>query len=216
MLYNHTHLMVKPKYYVVWKGRKTGIFSTWAECSAQVNGFVDAEYKAFESLAEAQAAFAGRYADHKGRHVSNLSPQELERIGQPVRDSFSVDAACSGNPGLLEYRAVHTATRRFLFRQGPFQNGTNNIGEFLAIVQALALLKKKELPQPVYSDSQVALGWVQAKRCKTRQPRLLIGAELLDLIARAETWLGENSFSTPLLKWHSQAWGEIPADYGRK
>ncbi len=208
--------MPRAKFYVVWKGRKTGIFTTWAQCSAQVSGFPDAEYKAFESLPAAQAAFQDQYDNYKGKRAVSLSAEELALIGQPLADSFCVDAACQGNPGPLEYRGMHTTTRKLLFRQGPFANGTNNIGEFLAIVHALALLQKKGLPQPVYSDSETALGWVQAGICKTQTPRMLLGSELLELIARAETWLAMSQPVNPLLKWRSDAWGEIPADYGRK
>jgi ribonuclease HI len=40
--------------------------------------------------------------------------------------------------------------------------------------------------------------------------------DLLELIKRAENWLKENSFRNPILKWETKAWGEIPADFGRK
>ena len=48
----------KNKYYVVWKGRKTGIFTSWPEAEAQVKGFTGAQYKSFASLDEAKRAFA--------------------------------------------------------------------------------------------------------------------------------------------------------------
>jgi ribonuclease HI len=127
-----------------------------------------------------------------------------------------VDAACSGNPGILEYRCVHTTSKKELFYQGPFENGTNNIGEFLAIVHALALLKKKGLTSPIYTDSEIALRWVKEKKCKTRLKQDEKNARLFDLIRRAENWLQENTFENPLLKWDTMHWGQIPADFGRK
>lgn len=206
----------KQKFYVVWKGRKTGVFANWDACSAQVTGFPDAEYKSFETLAAAQKAFHGEYEEYKGKHVPNLSQKRLIEIGPPILASYCVDAACTGNPGPVEYRCVHTETEQEVFRQGPFEHGTNNIGEFLAIVHALALFKKDNIALPIYSDSENAISWVRDKRCKT----LLIGgeknAELFALIERAEKWLAANEYANGILKWRTEAWGEIPADFGRK
>jgi ribonuclease HI len=208
----------KPKYYVVWKGRQTGIFSTWAECQAQVQGYSGAEYKAFNSRAEAEAAFRGSYEDYKGKNldISPLSEEELRRIGRPTADSYAVDAACDGSPGTLEYRGVQTGTRVELFREGPFADGLNNVGEFLAIVQALRLLQQQGLAWPVYSDSEVALGWVEAGRCRTSLQRTGRNDILFERIAQAEAWLATHPYPNPLLKWQTRAWGENPADFGRK
>jgi len=204
------------KFYVVWKGRKTGIFDNWEDCSAQVTGYADAEYKAFPSREAAEEAFRGQYEEYKGKHVSSLSQERLVEIGQPILASYSVDASCIGNPGLLEYRCVDNQTGQEVFRQGPFENGTNNIGEFLAIVHALALFKKKGIDLPIYSDSVDAIGWVKDKKCKTKLARDERNVELFDLIERAETWLRNNDYTNEILKWETEAWGEIPADFGRK
>ena len=125
----------KPKYYVVWKGRKTGVFSSWAECAAQVQGYQGARYKSFATRSAAEQALKGGVAASAGKPAARkewlLSPQP------PLQASLCVDAACSGSPGPLEYRGVDLRTGREIFRLGPFQNGTNNVGEFLAIVHAL-------------------------------------------------------------------------------
>jgi len=152
----------------------------------------------------------------KGRHISSLSQARLLEIGDPVLPSYSVDAACSGNPGLLEYRGVDNETGREIFHQGPSEQGTNNVGEFLGLVHALALLKKRDITLPLYSDSENAIAWVKAKRCKTRLERDERNAELFDLIERAEAWLKDNEYANDILKWETEAWGEIPADFGRK
>ncbi len=204
------------KFYVVWKGRKTGIFESWDECSAQVTGYPDAEYKAFPNREAAEEAFRRPYEEYKGKRIPALSQERLIEIGPPILPSYSVDAACSGNPGVLEYRCVNNQTGREIFRQGPFENGTNNIGEFLALVHALALFKKKGIDLPIYSDSVDAMGWVQDKKCKTRLVRDEKNAELFNLIERAEAWLRDNDYANPILKWETEAWGEIPADFGRK
>lgn len=208
--------MPKQKYYIVWKGRKTGVFTTWQECSAQVTGFNGAEYKSFENYETANAAFQSAYDEYKGKRVPTISPMMLEIIGKPVEDSYCVDASCIGYPGPLEYQCVHTTSRKLIFHQGPFENGSNNIGEFLAIVHALALFKKQGINVPIYSDSETAITWVKNKKCKTKLPQDDKNGEIFDLITRAENWLNNNDYPNELLKWDTNAWGEIPADYGRK
>ncbi|MEM6724723.1 MAG: RNase H family protein, partial [Bacteroidota bacterium] len=136
--------------------------------------------------------------------------------GRQIKHSLSVDAACSGNPGLMEYRGVDTKTGEEIFRMGPFQHGTNNVGEFLALVHGLALLKKQGLSMPIYSDSKIAMGWVAKKKCKTKLDRITVNEKLFQLIERAENWLKANTYNTTILKWDTKNWGEIPADFGRK
>ncbi|MBN2083711.1 MAG: ribonuclease H family protein [Anaerolineales bacterium] len=207
--------MGKQKFYVVWKGRKRGIFSSWEECSASVKGYVDAQYMAFPSRELAEQAFRGRYADYRDGHARAA---KLSRSGGdgPAPDSIAVDAACSGNPGPMEYRGVHIGAGREIFRQGPLKTGTNNIGEFLAIVHALAYLKNEKLDWPIYSDSVQAIRWVQGKQCKTKLPNTEESRAVFTLIARAQDWLRENSFANDIRKWKTEKWGESPADFGRK
>lgn len=209
----------KHKVYVVWKGRQSGIFKTWEECKAQVEGYPGAEYKSFESLQQAQQAYQETFSNflEKKRAEQKLVDQEaLQRVGQPILDSYAVDAACSNNPGVLEYRCVHTATGKEIFRRGPFENGTSNVGEFLAIVHALALFKRKKIRAPIYSDSEIAIDWVKSRKCRTRLARDQSNEALFQLIKRAEKWLLENEYENPVLKWRTEVWGEIPADFGRK
>ena len=204
----------KPKYYVVWEGRKTGVFSSWEACAAQVQGVAGAQYKSFTSRAAAEQAFRGGVASHVGRPVS--SGEWLFAPHPPVAESVVVDAACSGSPGRLEYRGVDLQSEKEIFRQGPYRNGTNNVGEFLAIVQALMLLEQKGSSLPVYSDSETAIAWVKAKRCNTQLSADKTNAPLFELIDRAEDWLDEHKKTNPVLKWDTRAWGEIPADFNRK
>ena len=130
--------------------------------------------------------------------------------------SIAVDAASSGNPGIMEYQGVDTRTKKRLFKQGPFPEGTNNIGEFLAIVHGLAFLKERSSDRVLYSDSRTAISWVRKKRCNTKLEPNARNKSLFELIGRAERWLETNSYSTPIVKWETAAWGEIPADFGRK
>ena len=207
------------KYYVVWNGRKKGVFTSWNDCKKQIDGFEGAQYKAFADEQEAQTAYSKNYASYKGKSTKKptLSDADKKKYGSPILESISVDAACSGNPGKMEYRGVLTHSKKQLFIQGPFQNGTNNIGEFLALVHGLAFLKSRNKEDiPIYSDSRIAIGWVRKKTCRTNIAFDASNKELLDLIKRAEKWLKENAYKTPILKWETKAWGEIPADFGRK
>ena len=211
--------MSKKKFYVVWKGRKTGVFTSWNVCKCQIDGFEAAQYKSFANLEEAEIASKKSYDDYKGKNTKTvtLSSVEKEKYGKPILESISVDAACAGNPGIMEYKGVFTHNKKQLFLMGPFQKGTNNIGEFLALVHGIALLKSKNKEDiPIYSDSKIAMNWIKQKRCKTNMNFDASNKDLLDLIKRAEKWLKENTFKNPILKWETKAWGEIPADFGRK
>jgi ribonuclease HI len=211
--------MGKTKFYVVWKGRKTGVFSSWNVCKKQITGFEGAEYKSFADLDEAEIAATKKYGDYIGKNTKKpmLSSSEKEKYGSPILESISVDAACAGNPGKMEYRGVLTHNKKQIFIQGPYKKGTNNIGEFLALVHGIALLKNKNQHNlPIYSDSKIAMSWIRQKKCKTNLSFNKENNDLLELIKRAETWLKENTFKNPILKWETKAWGEIPADFGRK
>lgn len=130
--------------------------------------------------------------------------------------AWAVDAACSGNPGPMEYRCVDLATGAVVFHFGPM-HGTNNIGEFLAIVHALALMERDGIKgKAIYSDSHNAILWVKKKQCKTKLERTQRTEQLYQIIARAENWLRTHRVTTPILKWETQKWGEVPADFGRK
>lgn len=195
----------KSKFYVVFLGHKPGIYHSWPECQKQVVGFPGAQYKSFEDNNDAQEAFNGFNKTSK----SSASAIEWE--------SISVDAACSGNPGDMEYRGVYTKTKQQLFIQGPFAEGTNNIGEFLAIVHGLAFLKAQNKPDMViYSDSQTAIAWVRNKKAKTLLAPTTANKILFELIEKAEQWLRKNTYSNPIINWNTRSWGEIPADFGRK
>ncbi|MRG86106.1 ribonuclease H1 domain-containing protein [Salinibacillus xinjiangensis] len=200
--------MAKQKYYVVWSGRKTGIFTSWDECKKQVHGVKGARYKSFTSKQEAEEAFE----NGSNPTVSKNRPTKSNYI----EESISVDAACSGNPGDMEYKGVITKDGQEIFHHGPVPNGTNNIGEFIAIVHALAYLQKKKSNMPIYSDSATALSWVRKKRPNTKLRRDQSTEEVWKLIDRATKWLEQNTYSNKLLKWETHLWGESKADFGRK
>ena len=209
----------KKKYYTVWKGHKKGIYDTWNACKAQIKDYQGAQYKSFSTRNEAEKALKGNYFDYIGKNKtfsSGLSDAELKKIGLPNYNSIAVDAASSGNPGIMEYRGVDTKTKKQLFHQGPFEQGTNNIGEFLALVHGLAFLKQHNSDRIMYTDSRTAMSWVRKKTCNSKLKRNLKNKPVFDLVDRAVHWLKTNDYSTTIVKWETKAWGEIPADFGRK
>ena len=204
----------KQKFYVVWQGVTPGVYRSWDECKAQTYGFENARYKAFNSEEEAQKAFSENPWKHL--NTGKKKPTPFSSSANIIKDSLAVDAACSGNPGKMEYRGVYVGNGAEVFRSPVLEEGTSNIGEFLALVHGLALLKQKKSDIPIYSDSAIAIKWISAQKCKTKLERTECNKPTFDLIERAEKWLRENKFSTRILKWETGHWGEIPADFGRK
>lgn len=208
----------KKKFYVVWKGVKPGVYSSWDECKAQVFGFEKATYKSFSTLEEAEIAFnenPWKHLNTKGTEKSKIKKDISSEINI-ISESIAVDAACSGNPGLMEYRGVLVSNGEQIFHKGPWENGTNNIGEFLAIVHALADQFNKGENLPIYSDSINAIKWVEKKKCNTTLKQNDRNKEIFEMIGRAEKWLNSHTWTNKILKWNTRSWGEIPADFGRK
>lgn len=223
--------MAKSKFYVVWEGKQPGVYKTWAECQAQTNGYPQAKFKSYESEEEARKMFVAGWkkafssaakaassagAPGGGARRTSGGAAGASEAGKPDLDSLSVDVGCSGNPGIVEYKGVYTRTGEVVFQHPPISKGTNNMGEFLAIVHGLAYLKKIGSPMTIYSDSMTAISWVRKKTAASTLPRDASTREIWELVDRAEAWLRNNTYSNPIVKWNTKAWGEIKADYGRK
>ena len=202
--------MGKQKFYVVWKGNNPGVYQSWEKCQNEIKNINGALFKSFTSLEEAKKAFDQDYEEYKqSLDYKNISDG-------PELNSISVDAASSGNPGVMEYQGVNTDTKEILFKMGPFNNATNNIGEFLALVHGIAILEKNQKKKIIYSDSITAMSWVRKKHCQTKLKKNEENEEVFVLVERAITWLKENNYSIVIKKWDTKNWGEIPADFGRK
>jgi len=209
----------KNKYFVVWKGISPGIYENWERCQEQIIGYPNARYKGFKTLEEASKAFKedfNNYWGNKNYFESTLTKEQLLKIGRPIKNSISVDAAWDTNSLKMEYQGVKTDTKELIFRKGPLDDATNNVGEFLAIVHALALLKKQNSSIPIYSDSRNAISWVKNKKHNSSLEKTEKNKEAFDLLTRAENWLQQNTYPNKILKWETRAWGENPADFGRK
>ena len=212
----------KKKYYVVWVGHDTGVYDNWEDAQEQIAGFPGAQYKSFPTQEEAVAAYRGDPAEHIGILKSiaahrSATPVNYAAFPEIILDALAVDAACSRNPGPVEYQGVIVGTRQQVFHVGPLPGGTNNIGEFLALVHALAHLDKIDRHDIViYSDSKTALAWVRNRKAKTNITPTPENQHIRDLVARAERWLLTHTIHNRILKWDTDRWGEIPADFGRK
>lgn len=215
----------KQKYYVVWRGKKPGIYTSWEDCKAQTHGQKDARFKSFASLDIAREAFnteapknSPSYTDKNKKVHTEPAPRHDTVLSLPAEvtaDAIAVDAACSGNPGPMEYRGVDLRTGQEIFHLGPIF-GTNNIGEFLAIVHAVAKLTQENKNMTVYSDSRNGMLWFRQGQCKTKIAHNSRSTQVLDLIERAEKWLNTHTHQISVKKWDTNKWGEIPADFGRK
>lgn len=205
---------VKEKYYVVWAGKEPGIYTNWDQCKAQVEGFNGAKFKKFTSLSEANAAYEKGAPASLNIFSARKNPSvSTENI---ISNALAVDAACSGNPGKMEFRGVWVATGKEAFRFGPFEKGTNNIGEFLALVYGIGLVLKTNPEMVIYSDSENAISWVKQGKCKTKLAECDKNKEIFELIRKSEAWLKNPRPEVKIYKWNTKEWGEIPADFGRK
>jgi len=195
----------KGKYYVVWVGVNPGIYQSWAECQEQIIGFPNAKYKSFKTREAAEEAFDQSATEFIAKKkISKSKPDYHNFLIEIEENSISVDAACSRNPGIMEYRGVDTYSADEIFRMGPFDHGTKH------------LKKIGDSSKIIYTDSRTALSWVRNKKVKTTLKQTSNNKQLFVLIARALNWLKANDYKTKIVKWDTDRWGEIPADFGRK
>lgn len=216
------------KYYVVWTGRQPGVYDDLQDAMEQVDGYPGASFKGFSSAAEAAEAFRKGAARAEGNEIGGLlleaQRHNLPPSGRPDYmsnpeidlDGWAVDAACAGNPGKMEYRGVELMTGKELFHVGPFEQSTNNIGEFLAIVHALSLMFQRGERHTIYSDSKTGMAWVRNRKVRTQLARNPKTERSFQLMERALSWLNTHTIDVKIRKWETERWGEIPADFGRK
>lgn len=209
--------MSEIKYYIVWEGVKPGIYTDWASCKAQVVGYPNAKYKSFKGITREEAELLFRSPPEKSAKKSSRKKTIVSDKSGIIPNAVAVDASTRRNPGPMEYRGVIVETCDLVFASKVYPLGTNNIGEFLAIVHAMAWMKQQNYFVPIYSDSVNAIEWVRKGMCKTKLPRNPETEELFQHIERAVAWLRCNDIGRyQILKWDTDRWGEIPADYGRK
>lgn len=223
--------MARRKFYVVWEGRQPGIYDNWPDALAQVENWKGAKYKSYNSQMEATEAFRSGdgniksdlgsillFADEMKKKGASESGRSMPWKNNPKVDcsAIAVDAACAGNPGLMEYRGVDLRTGKEIFHLGPLPGGTNNIGEYLAIVHALALMEKSGESRPIYTDSKTGLSWIRRRKSNTKLVPTAENSRVLELLRRADIWVATHLWQSQIKKWDTDNWGEIPADFGRK
>lgn len=222
------------RYYAVFAGRQPGVYDDFNDAMEQVDGFEGAVFKSYDSPQEAAEAFRRFESRSDSRQIGALlmnasehqtaarKPDRIETktdyFAFPEIDlnGWAVDASCMGNPGVMEYRGVELMTGKELFRVGPFKKGTNNIGEFLAIVHALALMAQRGEKHTVYSDSVSGMAWVRNRKVKTQLKRDATTEPVFQMMERALVWLNTHHYDVPIRKWDTDRWGEVPADFDRK
>lgn len=222
------------RFYAVFAGRQPGVYDDFNDAMEQVDGFEGAVFKSYDSPQEAAEAFRRFESRSDSRQIGALlmnatehqaTPRKPDRIETKTDyfafpeidlNGWAVDASCMGNPGVMEYRGVELMTGRELFRVGPFKKGTNNIGEFLAIVHALALMAQRGEKHTVYSDSVSGMAWVRNRKVKTQLKRDAATEPVFRMMERALVWLNTHRYDVPIRKWDTDRWGEVPADFDRK
>lgn len=213
------------KFYVVWEGRSPGIYDSWEEAKLQVDGYPGAKFKAFDDQTVATRAFRGSPDEQKSllraiaAHApsASLSTFNIDDHPEVVRDSIAVDGACSKNPGPIEYRGVDVVTGAEIFHAGPFEAGTNNIAEYLGLIHALAFLDQTGNNHTVvYSDSRTAQAWIRRRGHASKITPSPANAKIRQLLDRADRWIQSHPTHATILKWDTDRWGEIPADFNRK
>ena len=214
------------KYYVIFKGHNPGVYDDWEEVKLQTDGFPGAVFKSYpdsESAAEAFRNFSG-IDDRRelfrlissGRDKKDETPSVSKDNPEVDWNAWAVDASCLGNPGKMEYRGVDLQTGKVIFQVGPFEDATNNVGEYLALVHAMALMAKKGEYHNIYSDSLTAQSWWRNRKIKTKLKETPRNKKVFELLARASVWVNTHRFPGKVMKWQTERWGEIPADFGRK
>jgi len=141
------------KFYVVWQGRKPGIYTDWPTCLQQVDKFTGARYKSFPSLADAQSAFEGGSSSagtsSKSKNKSNASSVKTytakEVLAFDAYTKIFTDGGCEPNPGEagsgLALYCENELTQLWYGLYNPM--GTNNTAELNALHQALLIAKRE-------------------------------------------------------------------------
>lgn len=150
------------KVYAVKRGRTTGLFMSWAECRAQIDGFAGAVYKGFMTLGEAQAWLWGAAPDTADKQkarpnegVGETKEMTLAGLEMPADYTVYTDGSCLRNPDGPGGFAAVIISRDGAVREiaGGEPQTTNNRMELRAGIEAL-----KSLPEgsvlDFYTDSQ--------------------------------------------------------------
>jgi len=165
---------VAQKYYVVWKGRETGIFTDWGTCKKHIDHFPGARYKSFKTLIEAESAFKGRPASggaasrragassgvKKKAGIRTYTASDIEKMS--IDTKIYTDGGCEPNPGEAGSGiAVYRSEKIDELWYGLYNpNGTNNTAELNALHQALMISEdeiSKKRSVAIFCDSKYSI-----------------------------------------------------------
>ncbi len=201
--------MERQKFHVARSGKKPTIYDTWANCRGQIIETDDPKFKMFTNGNMAEKVFGeGPWKYFKKR--GERKQRQLEPNRPPTMNSVAVGGTFDPNTREIKYRAVDLDTGEIVLEGGPFKDGTNNIAEFLAVVEALIYCAENQLDVPIYTDSVTAMSWLRDKTVRTK---CLLGSELSFVVWDAIEWLNRHNWDTEILKWHTNIWGENPANF---
>lgn len=157
------------KFYAVKNGRVPGIYHTWDDCKAQVDGYPKAVYKSFLTESEARSFLNGVQPPRAPRSAHPSKPEHVapqEEVALPA-DGIVVytDGSCLKNPGGPGgYAAVILLDDTVREITGAEPSTTNNRMEMRAAIEALRFF---DTPTTIilHTDSQylrngLAKGWV--------------------------------------------------------
>lgn len=193
----------KNKYYVVWRGRETGIFDSWEACRASIDGFQGAQYKGYPTWEEAHEGHINGYWNETIIRKIDAADTEV------IKRSFITDVQCDAE-GTMTYSILDNETLTYIYQSPKYLDANNNVGQFIAIVHALAHLARTSDTRPIYTTSDTAIAWTKKRECNTRLCRTLNNTNLFDLLIRANSWIANNSFANQILKWNTASWGNPP------
>ena len=187
------------KFYVVWVGRETGVFTDWSYTKNLVDQFPKAKYKSFKTQAEADAAFAagwGAPVKNKPSSSKTITKQtELDIVGDSNFDiTIYCDGGCDPNPGKAASGvAVYDESELTELWYGLFNpNGTNNTAELNALFQSLLIAKDaadKSKSVQILCDSQYSINsvtnWAYGWKKKGWKRKVEGDIKNLDIIQQA-------------------------------
>lgn len=124
---------------------------------------------------------------------------------------IATDAAHSMKNGKTEYQGIDLATRQQIFYRD-LGNQTTNIGEFLAVIEAVKYIIENDFqPRVIFTDSTTAIAWFKTKKTSSTKP--CKDLQKAEMFLRA---MAADVDTIEIYHWDNKRWGETPADFGRK
>ena len=170
--------MVKKKIYAVRKGKITGIFYSWDECSASVNGYPGAEYKSFTTKEEANDYLGNSFTaqiEEEKKDQKNTSSSSTESTLTAY-----VDGSFDPSIGKYAFGCILLTPEGEIIResgngQDPESLAIRNVaGEMLGAMYAVQWAINHGYPSlTIYYDYEGIAKWAQgdwkAKNKRTQQ-----------------------------------------------